>query len=148
VTVLAGILLVLAVSAAVALPLARHPKPDAMQVRGLPEATEVLVHEKDIALMAIKEAEFDRAMGKLSEDDYSTLRSEYEERALTALSELDHLAVGSSPATPVGGRPTLGTTVADGGTRAAAFCPACGQAFLPEDRFCAGCGSARRNLAG
>ena len=42
---------------------------------------------------AIKEAEFDQQMGKLTEEDYRILREKYEARALEALAELDRLRV-------------------------------------------------------
>jgi hypothetical protein len=39
------------------------------------------------ALLALREIEFDRATGKLSDDDYTELKQRYEERALTAIRE-------------------------------------------------------------
>ncbi len=48
-----------------------------------------LEKERDLAYAAIKEAEFDRQMGKLSEDDYAALRRTYEGRALAALAALE-----------------------------------------------------------
>ncbi len=50
-----------------------------------------LEKEKDLAYSAIKEAEFDFQMGKLSADDYAALRAKYEARALRALAALDQL---------------------------------------------------------
>jgi len=131
VTIFAGFALILIVAATIAWPLTRTPDFAETTTAGR-EHAELLEHEKNIALLAIKEAEFDRAMGKLSEGDYSILRSEYEERALTALSELDVLP---------------DTTAPPSGTDAlllARYCPACGQQFDPDDRFCAACGNPRR----
>jgi len=48
-----------------------------------------LEKEKDLAYAAIKEAEFDFQMGKLSSEDYALLRQKYEARALAALAALD-----------------------------------------------------------
>lgn len=45
--------------------------------------------EKDTLLGAIKDLEFDLASGKLSNEDYSALRSRYEARAMAVLQELD-----------------------------------------------------------
>jgi hypothetical protein len=42
---------------------------------------------KGIALAALKEIEFDRATGKLSEDDYLFLKTKYSEQALAAIKE-------------------------------------------------------------
>ena len=58
------------------------------QLDGL-AAVQDLRAEKDSLLGAIKDLEFDLASGKLSEDDYSALRSTYEARAMVVLQELD-----------------------------------------------------------
>ena len=49
--------------------------------------------QKVDAYAAIKEAEFDQQMGKLTEEDYHVLREKYEARALEALAQLDRLHV-------------------------------------------------------
>jgi len=83
---------------------------------------ERLEREKNAALTAIREAQFDHAMGKLSEEDYASLRSFYERRALTALSEL-------------GTRPALQND--------AGACGHCGRRFVDDSVFCGGCGRSR-----
>jgi hypothetical protein len=45
--------------------------------------------QKMDAYAAIKEAEFDHQMGKLTEEDYRFLREKYEARAFEALAHLD-----------------------------------------------------------
>ena len=45
--------------------------------------------QKREAYTAIKEAEFDRQMGKLSERDYGIIRRKYEKRASEALASLN-----------------------------------------------------------
>jgi len=45
--------------------------------------------EKDTLLGAIKDLEFDLASGKLSNEDYSAMRSKYEARAMAVLQDLD-----------------------------------------------------------
>jgi hypothetical protein len=47
--------------------------------------------QKADAYAALKEAEFDQQMGKLTEEDYRLLREKYEARALEALAQLDRL---------------------------------------------------------
>ena len=47
--------------------------------------------QKTDAYAAIKEAEFDKQMGKLTEDDYQLTRRKYETRAVEALTQLDRL---------------------------------------------------------
>jgi hypothetical protein len=87
---LAGLLVVAAVAWAVAHPLlapsgARGARPmlDPERYR--------LEKQRDLAYAAIKEAEFDHQMGKLSADDYALLRRKYEDRALDALAALERL---------------------------------------------------------
>jgi hypothetical protein len=48
-----------------------------------------LEKEKELAYAAIKEADFDLQMGKLSSDDHATLRAKYEAKALAALEALE-----------------------------------------------------------
>ena len=48
-----------------------------------------LEKEKELAYAAIKEAEFDLQMGKLSLEDHAALRATYEARALAALEALE-----------------------------------------------------------
>ncbi len=80
-------------------------------------------------------------MGKLSEEDYTSLRGFYEERALGALSELDRLD-GSATGAVTDDRTTGGAA----GGRDAAFCSACGLRFDSGDRYCPGCGARRRRV--
>jgi len=48
-----------------------------------------LEKEKELAYAAIKEAEFDLQMGKLSPEDHAAVREKYEARALAALEALE-----------------------------------------------------------
>jgi hypothetical protein len=45
--------------------------------------------QKEEALVAIKDAEFDHQLGKLSDDDYRELRRRLETQALAAIAELE-----------------------------------------------------------
>jgi hypothetical protein len=137
VSVVAGTLLILVVAAAVASPLLQGSRTPAAADRPADKA-EVLRREKSVALIAIKEADFDLAMGKLSNDDYATLRAVYEERALGALDALDALDLATAS-------PDDGSAARQDG--AAAFCTACGMRFRTGERFCGSCGAARRDLS-
>jgi len=110
-----------------------------------------------VALRALKEIEFDRATGKLADDDYETLKRRYTAEALQALREGD---VESRPAMAPGPRtfasippvacPTHGLRpegdavyCSECGRRleaAPGFCSRCGVAMQPDARFCAACG--------
>ncbi|MFN8643114.1 MAG: zinc ribbon domain-containing protein [Candidatus Binatia bacterium] len=88
-----------------------------------------LERQKREALAAIKEAEFDRAMGKLSDDDFAQITRRYREQALAAMAGLDAAAAAQ-----------------DGPARFA-FCPQCGTKLAPRANFCGACGHALRPKA-
>jgi hypothetical protein len=113
-----AILLIATVAATVAAPLlASGPDLSIFSDRDI----ERLEREKNAALTAIREAQFDHAMGKLSEEDYTSLRSFYERRAVSALAEL-------------GTRPVRLDTGA---------CERCGRTFIDDSVYCGGCGRPR-----
>lgn len=102
------------------------------------EQTELFEREKNVALLAIREAEFDLAMGKLSDEDYAALRGVYEERALGALGELDAIQQNE-------GEDRADSAAENASSASGSFCTNCGAAFRVEDRFCGGCGAPRRS---
>jgi uncharacterized OB-fold protein len=98
-----------------------------------------------VALRALKEIEFDRATGKLSDSDYEQLKAEYTAEALAAMRgesgskgrEPVVIAVPDSRI-PAPGCPDHGTPrEAD-----AAFCPQCGRRLGRAPGYCARCGTA------
>jgi hypothetical protein len=119
---------------------------------------------RGVALTALKEIEFDRETGKLSDADYAFLKEKYTAAALEALRAeapddieamvaarvrvLRSASTSASPGAPA--CPTCGPRPEPD----AVFCSACGQrlalagrcdqcgaALAPEGRFCEGCGS-------
>jgi double zinc ribbon protein len=106
---------------------------------------------KGIALAALKEIEFDRETGKLSDEDYAFLKSKYTGAALEALRAeeaggdveamiaarvraLRSAATSAPPGAPA--CPTCGPRPEPG----AVFCSTCGQRLQPGGA-CAGCGA-------
>ena len=100
-----GAVLAVACVALVALPFLREPRPqddrldqpDELEQRRL-----ALAEERDRALAALKELEFDHRTGKVSDDDYRELVGPLRRRAAQALRALDVRAVqrpvrGSAP---------------------------------------------------
>jgi hypothetical protein len=86
--------------------------------------------QRDAALGALKEAEFDHQVGKLSDGDYAVLRSELEAHALAALAALDAARAEAEAA----------TSAAATGRGGGSFCAACGRQNATSKGFCAGCG--------
>ena len=104
-----------------------------------------------VALRALKEIEFDRATGKLSDADYDVLKTRYTSEALAALRTTSPggemrdaggvvSAVRSHPASriPHPVCPTHGPRPES----AAAFCSECGRRLATAPGYCARCGSA------
>jgi len=91
------------------------------------------------ALLALKEIEFDRATGKLSDEDYTSLNAKYSAVAIAALDAPD--AMASTPAAAHSG--TARRCLAHG-TRAesdALFCPECGAGLVDAAGDCVTCGT-------
>jgi hypothetical protein len=89
--VLGALVAVIAV-ALVAAPFLREPAPvdDRLHEHGQEDRrTLELAEERDRALAALKELEFDHRTGKLSDDDYRELIGGYRRRAAAALRSLD-----------------------------------------------------------
>jgi hypothetical protein len=84
---LAGVAVAVAALALVLEPLVRRPGLEALGVPDEPDAAPIEESEsrKVQALLALKEIEFDRATGKLSDDDYAELKARYSRDALVAM---------------------------------------------------------------
>lgn len=109
---------------------------------------------------ALREIEFDRAMGKLSEEDYLALRAQYEQ-ALAARNARRPSSGGGAPAAvPSPGQPAGAAAVeaSRGGDtppsdpeehaewlvrrarQVTIACPECGERPEPDARYCSNCG--------
>jgi hypothetical protein len=94
------------------------------------------------AVIALREIEFDRATGKLSDSDYAELRTRYTERALDAMRQADAAPAADDPveAVVLAYRARLKACVECGPRPEpdAIYCSNCGR-YLPG--LCAGCGA-------
>lgn len=130
------------------------PRPPAL------EPEDPLETRRGQSLAALKELDFDREMGKLSDEDYATLRATYTAEALAALRAEEPAATAiDDPAEALiaRARGASGTACADcgprpepdarfcsecGGALGAAACAVCGAVLRPDARFCESCGTA------
>ena len=97
------------------------------------------------AIDALREIEFDRATGKLSDDDYASLKTQYTRTALVEMRAREPLS-----STSVGvdaGAPNVDTTGLDAAEAAVLkyravrrSCADCGPRPEPDPAFCSSCG--------
>ncbi|MGH7663650.1 MAG: zinc ribbon domain-containing protein [Gemmatimonadaceae bacterium] len=97
------------------------------------------------AVEALREIEFDRATGKLSDADYSTLKASYTARAVEAMRAVEGSVASSVTSAPADAalsfdsrfdareRRTIESDVAP-------RCPSCGPRPQPDARYCSDCG--------
>ncbi len=104
---------------------------------------------KGVALAALKEIEFDRETGKLSDEDYAFLKSKYTGAALEALRAEPAEAVARLESGEGGGgdvEAMIATRVralrsaATSAPPGAPVCPTCGPRPEPDAVFCSTCG--------
>lgn len=88
------------------------------------------------ALVALKEIEFDRATGKLAEEDYVRLKAKYETQAIEAI-RAEEAAAKQAPGPPPDRAEEAIRRVSQARGRA---CPACGPRPEPNAVFCSTCG--------
>ena len=102
-----------------------------------------VVSSGDAAVDVLREIEFDRATGKLSDSDYEALRSRYTERALAELRARDSIAaVAATPVSAGAGDDVMDVAEAAVRRQRARMheCVACGPRPEPDAVYCSDCG--------
>ncbi len=148
-------------------PLAAHDSPWFGQDKGVQAPAGELIARRDALYAALKDAEFDRETGKLTEEDYQAVRTRAMAEAAGVLRQLDHLTPEAEAAFDAEIEAAVARLREDGTaqpvapelaaaveaeiaalTRRAAAparlklaCPDCGQPYQPGDAFCAACGA-------
>jgi len=134
---LAGLLVVLAVVLFIVQPLLTGE--EAPTHRHEDELTEAQARKR-VALMALRDVEYDFATGKLDAFDYQELKGELAEEALAAI---DHEELEDGPSVSVrADRDALESEIASyrSALRDGVLCGGCGLANPRESRFCGSCG--------
>src|SRR5438874_10382015 len=101
-----------------------------------------LEREKALVLRSIKELEFDKAMGKLSESDWQEMSGRLRARATRLMRQLDagggyRAQIEQDLAKRIGEAPADAAAAAG----AARFCSSCGTQRDPDAKFCKNCGT-------
>ena len=103
--------------------------------------------EKTLVLRSIKALEFDRAMGKVSSNDFDEMSTRLRSRAARLIGDLDAGAgyrneIEQEIARRIGGEAQVSAASADAGvTDESPFCSQCGQRHDLDARFCKHCGA-------
>lgn len=116
------------------------------------EELENLLFERESLLSALRDIRFDRDMGKLSEDDFSTLDARYRARTVDVLKQLDAMDAGADG--EIDDEDTLDAWIEaevrsrrakdddDESERATAgYCSNCGTPLHADALFCSKCGT-------
>ena len=106
------------------------------------EPDELEETDKGIALLALKEIDFDRATGKLSDEDHALLKRKYSAEAIAAM-RAEESEWASDPDEAVE-RLVASRVAMIRGERVGVplICPLCGPRPEPDARFCSTCGMA------
>ncbi len=95
-----------------------------------------LLQEKEAAVSAVKEIEFDYASGKLSPEDYFRLSSSYENRVIKLLKELDEYDAEDTVSQAI--EDQIRALRKHGGAKG---CPQCENSMAAGYKFCPACGT-------
>jgi cytochrome c-type biogenesis protein CcmI len=136
---LASILLIVAVGLFIAAPLTDQVLTGHRSVRNAD--LEQREHEYALALQALRELEFDHAMGKLDEGDYHRLKDRLEKRALAAMSGQEEMMRQRLTEQTVRAATSPQSMMPDR-AMAVRFCPECGARNGRAHNYCADCGAA------
>jgi hypothetical protein len=134
------------------LPLLGPPPEDAPEVLG-DRARAALEREKALVLRSIKELEFDRGMGKVSEKDFAEMSARLRSRAARLMRQLDAGSIYrdqiekeverrlATTANPKSQTPNLKSQLPAEAALQANKCAACAAANDVDARFCKQCGA-------
>jgi hypothetical protein len=108
-----------------------------------------LVDQREAALVALRDLDFDHALGKVTEEDYVPLRQTLLASAAAIMTEIEQEQIATQTALAahteveilaarqhLNGRQVSPSYTANGRT-----CPTCSRVPLPDDLYCRGCGT-------
>lgn len=96
---------------------------------------------RGVALLALKEIDFDRETGKLSDEDYHFLKEKYTAQALEAIRAEEGERASDDVEAMIAHRVRALRSAAAAAPPDALVCPSCGPRPEPDAAFCSTCGS-------
>ncbi|TVP75658.1 MAG: zinc-ribbon domain-containing protein [Gemmatimonadales bacterium] len=105
-----------------------------------------LLHRKKVALLGLRDAEYDFQSGKLEEEDYRALKGSLATEALAAMDEEARLLAqraSTGPEGRAGRRAEIEAEIAElrAELREGKICPSCGLPNARNARYCSDCGT-------
>jgi hypothetical protein len=143
VIIIAGVLLALVAAYIVLQPLLRanagHAPEDVVALfSDSDDEDDPAAARRDRALAALKEIDFDKATGKLSDEDYAELKAQFTQEALDALEAVDSSVPSPIPHPPAANEAIESLIASARGRR---FCLECGTPLEAGKKFCIECGA-------
>lgn len=116
----------------------------AAPLEALEEELTDVEHRKRMALLALRDVEYDWHAGKLDEEDYRTLKAQVSAEALAALDAEAREAAEDRSAQGMADRARIEAEIAElrAAIRKGAVCPHCAHPNPRGSRFCGACGAA------
>ncbi len=99
-----------------------------------------LAEEKEKLLLALREIEFDHRTGKLSDEDFRKLDSDYRGRALETLRRIEDLGLVSESDPLALVEADVRRALQDRAPSGPRSCFGCGERLASDSRFCSNCG--------
>lgn len=144
VALLVGVVLSLGALGFVLLPIFAAGEPESLRAPRRRAPAGGAEHEAT-AIAALREIEFDRVTGKLSDDDYAALKATYTEEALAAMRATGAGAAQVAGSAPPDIDPVEAAILA---SRARESCAVCGPRPEPDAVYCSDCGRYLRGRCG
>jgi rubrerythrin len=94
--------------------------------------------QRDTILASIKDLEFDREMGKVSDEDYAQMNTQFRRDAVGILQQIDQSNGKSSAKRAL--EAELKSLRNQKKSQGKFFCKHCGASVSAQDRFCSSCG--------